>query len=101
MPRRPSQKSIDVCRPAPTRVMWWTPWLWSFRTILDLVLHEFRLVFVSPQALPRHEIHASLHDEDLAQSVTDRFCEHGVGRPSRRQLDGDGQRRLLLDPRRP
>src|SRR4051794_38220120 len=31
MPSTPSQKSIDVCRPAPTRVMWWTPWLWSLR----------------------------------------------------------------------
>src|SRR5258705_48609 len=27
MPRMPSQKSIDVCRSAPTIVMWWTPWL--------------------------------------------------------------------------
>jgi hypothetical protein len=27
MPSRPSQKSIDVCRSAPTSVMWWTPWL--------------------------------------------------------------------------
>ncbi len=27
MPSTPSQKSIDVCRSAPTRVMWWTPWL--------------------------------------------------------------------------
>ena len=30
MPSTPSQKSIDVCRSAPTIVMWWTPWLWSF-----------------------------------------------------------------------
>src|SRR4051812_50197737 len=31
MPSTPSQKSIDVWRSAPTIVMWWTPWLWSFR----------------------------------------------------------------------
>src|SRR4051812_24221733 len=31
MPSTPSQKSIDVCRSAPTMVMWWTPWLWSLR----------------------------------------------------------------------
>src|SRR4051812_45803414 len=31
MPSRPSQKSIDVCRSAPTSVMWCTPWLWIFR----------------------------------------------------------------------
>src|SRR3954467_12663400 len=27
----PSQKSIEVWRSAPVRVMWWTPWLWSLR----------------------------------------------------------------------
>src|SRR4051812_25226807 len=31
MPSTPSQKSIDVCRSAPTIVMWCTPWLWSLR----------------------------------------------------------------------
>src|SRR6187397_670482 len=31
MPRTPSQKSIEVCRSAPTSVMWWTPWAWSLR----------------------------------------------------------------------
>src|SRR6185436_10098439 len=31
IPSRPSQKSIAVCRPAPTMVMWCTPWLWIFR----------------------------------------------------------------------
>src|SRR5215470_8417644 len=31
MPRTPSQKSIDVCRSAPTIVMWCTPCVWSFR----------------------------------------------------------------------
>src|SRR5688500_18213265 len=33
IPSTPSQKSIDVCRSAPTIVMWWTPWLWSLRCI--------------------------------------------------------------------
>src|SRR5215217_4836413 len=32
MPRTPSQKSIDVCRSAPTSVMWWTPWVCSLRS---------------------------------------------------------------------
>src|ERR1043166_2220040 len=32
IPSTPSQKSIDVCRSAPTSVMWCTPWLWIFRT---------------------------------------------------------------------
>src|SRR5436190_15898811 len=36
MPRTPSQKSIDVWRSAPTIVMWWTPWLWIFRTRASL-----------------------------------------------------------------
>src|SRR4051812_39496605 len=31
IPSTPSQKSIEVRRSAPTRVMWWTPWLWSLR----------------------------------------------------------------------
>src|SRR3954452_1754921 len=35
MPSTPSQKSIDVCRSAPTIVMWWTPWLWSLRIRRD------------------------------------------------------------------
>ena len=35
MPSTPSQKSIDVCRFAPTSVMWWTPWVWSLRIARD------------------------------------------------------------------
>src|SRR5215213_2924693 len=31
IPSRPSQKSIEVWRSAPTIVMWWTPWLCSLR----------------------------------------------------------------------
>src|SRR5215475_12284501 len=61
MPRTPSQKPIDVCRSAPTIVMWWTPWLWSFR--IGLVLDEFRLVLAALQAPPRDELDARLDDE--------------------------------------
>ena len=31
IPSRPSQKSIDVWRPAPVSVMWWTPCDWILR----------------------------------------------------------------------
>ena len=65
MPSTPSQKSIDVCRSAPTIVMWWTPWLWSLRIgyPFDLVLDEFRLVLAALQAAPRHELDAGLDHE--------------------------------------
>src|SRR3954471_16798631 len=39
IPSRPSQKSIDVWRPAPTSVMWWTPWDWSLRIALLTLRH--------------------------------------------------------------
>src|SRR4051795_8800531 len=42
MPSRPSQKSIDVCRSAPTSVMWWTPWDWSLRIALETLRHASR-----------------------------------------------------------
>ena len=57
MPSTPSQKSIDVCRSAPTIVMWCTPWLWSFRIATSsAVLDELRLVLAALQAPPRHEL---------------------------------------------
>src|SRR6266545_2191978 len=63
MPSTPSQKSIDVCRSAPTIVMWWTPWLWSFRMCsLASVLDELRLVFAATQASERDELHSRLDD---------------------------------------
>src|SRR4051812_36643502 len=77
MPSTPSQKSIDVCRSAPTIVMWWTPWLWSFR--MFLALDEFRLVFAAPQGAPRHEVHVRLDDEHVAQSLANRLREGRVG----------------------
>src|SRR4051794_13721297 len=40
MPSRPSQKSIDVCRSAPTIVMWCTPWLWSFLMVTPATLPQ-------------------------------------------------------------
>src|SRR3954468_9733287 len=39
MPSRPSQKSIDVWRSAPTMVMWWTPWDWSLRIARRTLRH--------------------------------------------------------------
>src|SRR3954449_4006607 len=102
IPSTPSQKSIEVCRPAPTIVMWWTPWLCSFRKRTpQLVLDELRLVLAALQRLPRHEVHAGLDDEDAAQSLPDRLGERGIGPRARRELDVDRQRRLLLDPRLP
>src|SRR4051812_47664209 len=85
MPSTPSQKSIDVCRPAPTRVMWWTPWLWSFRT--GLVLHELRLVLAALEASPRHEIDASLHHEHVTEFLTDGVGQTGVRGPVASKLD--------------
>src|SRR4051812_50118292 len=38
MPSSPSQKSIAVCRSAPTSVMWCTPWLWILR--MKVILPE-------------------------------------------------------------
>src|SRR3954447_992446 len=99
IPSTPSQKSIEVCRPAPTIVMWWTPWLCSFRKRTPrLVLEELRLVLAALQRLPRHEVHAGLDDEDAAQSLADRLGERGIGPRARRELDVDRQRRILLDP---
>src|SRR3954447_3813980 len=104
MPSTPSQKSIDVRRPAPTIVMWWTPWLCSFRNrhLGSLALDELRLVFAAPQRLPGHELHARLDDERTAQLLANRLRESSLGLDPARQLDVHRQRRVLLDagPRR-
>src|SRR3954449_1488619 len=105
MPSTPSQKSIDVCRSAPTIVMWWTPWLWSLRIgggLLRgrLVLDEFRLVLAALQGAPGHELDASPDDEGGPQLLSDRLGERVVGARPAGELDVDRQRRLLLDPRR-
>src|SRR5690349_16756832 len=51
IPSTPSQKSIDVRRSAPTRVMWWTPWLWILRMRASLNVSgscQDPYVFLSP-----------------------------------------------------
>src|SRR5215216_3068090 len=99
MPSTPSQKSIDVWRSAPTIVMWWTPWLWSFRigSPRGSVLDEFRLVLTALQGPPRHEVDVGLDDERVAQPGPDGVGKRRIGRRTARELDADRQRRLLLD----
>src|SRR5689334_11894382 len=99
MPSTPSQKSIDVRRSAPTSVMWWTPWLWSFRMgeVSRLVLDELGFVLAALQRAPRDELDAGRDHERGAQPVADRVGEGGVGARVARELDRHGQRRLLLD----
>src|SRR5918992_2647220 len=97
MPSTPSQKSIEVCRSAPTIVMWCTPWLWSFLiSLLGSMLDQFRLVVAAPQAAPRHEVHARLDGQYAAQCLADRFGQGGIGGHPARQLHAHGQGRLLL-----
>src|SRR5215210_982865 len=50
MPSTPSQKSIDVWRSAPTMVMWWTPWLWSFRISARSASQAKRSELYAPRA---------------------------------------------------
>src|SRR4051795_10128650 len=78
IPSTPSQKSIDVCRSAPTMVMWWTPWLWSLRMTLSLALDQSRFVLAALQRAPWHELDGRLDDEHLAQPLADRGREVGV-----------------------
>ena len=86
IPSTPSQKSIDVWRSAPTIVMWWTPWLWSFRMRLSfLVLYESGLVFASWQAAPRDELDGGLHGQYLTQTGRDAVGERRVNGGSVRQ----------------
>src|SRR4051795_10638227 len=102
MPSTPSQKSIEVCRSAPTIVMWWTPWLWSLRMgeVSRSVFDERRFVLAALQRAPWHELHAGGDHERGAQPVADGVGEGRVGPRVARELDGHRQRRLLLDPRR-
>src|SRR5215213_3062940 len=99
MPRTPSQKAIDVWRSAPTIVMWWTPWLWSFRIWTSVsVFDELRLVLASPQRAPRHELYLRLHDEHAAHPRADGVGEARVGRGVAGELHGDREGRLLRHP---
>src|SRR3954470_18344375 len=99
IPSRPSQKSIDVCRSAPTRVMWWTPWLCSFRIWLLLALDEPCLVVAPAERPERDELHPRLDDERGAQPLTDRLCEIRPRRGAGGELDHHRERRLLLHAR--
>src|SRR3712207_9454903 len=78
IPSRPSQKSIDVCRSAPTIVMWWTPWLCSLRMV-SLLLDEPRLVLAALECPVRHEVDARPEEEHLAQAVGDPLGQRGAG----------------------
>src|SRR4051794_28332924 len=98
MPSTPSQKSIDVRRSAPTIVMWWTPWLCSLRMKL-LALDQFRFVLAALQGSPRHQLDARLHDERPSHTVADRVREFHTRPRVAGELDGDRQRRVLLDAR--
>src|SRR3954452_1176510 len=96
MPSMPSQKSIDVRRPAPTIVMWWTPWLCSLRMKL-LALDQFRFVLAALQGSPRHQLDARLDDERTAQTLPDRVREFHTRPDVAGELDRNRQRRVLLD----
>src|SRR5918998_324842 len=61
IPSTPSQKSIEVCRSAPTRVMWWTPWLWSLRIASPSSSSSWAAVGL--EALGDHEREALLAHE--------------------------------------
>src|SRR3954454_4155642 len=75
MPRSPSQKSIELWRSAPTRVMWWTPCVWITRMS---VLYQLRLV-VAPLERPEgDDVDPGLHDEHGADPLTDRVRDARV-----------------------
>src|SRR3954467_8706408 len=98
IPSTPSQKSIDVRRSAPTIVMWWTPWLCSLRMKL-LALDQFRFVLAALQGSPRHQLDARLDDQRTTQTLADRVRKFHTGSRVAGELDGDRQRRILLDAR--
>src|SRR3954471_3089433 len=98
IPSTPSQKSIDVRRSAPTIVMWWTPWLCSLRMPL-LPLDQLRFVLAALQGSPRHQLDARLDDQRTTQTLADRVREFHTRPHVARELDGDRQRRILLDAR--
>src|SRR4051794_9275782 len=81
-------------------VMWWTPWLWSFRMWTSVsVFDELRLVLASLQRAPRHELHVRLHDQQAAQSRADGVREPRVGLRVAGELHGDREGRVLRHPR--
>src|SRR4051794_35772414 len=91
MPSRPSQKSIELCLSAPTRVTWWTAWAWIVRMS---VLYQLRLVVAAFEGSERHELDARLNNQYSADPLTDGVREARVV-----PLHHDRKRRLLLDAR--
>src|SRR5690606_29177515 len=78
IPSRPSQKSIEVCRSAPTSVMWWTPCDCSLRMVIhvsSLVLDELRLVFAALERAERHQLDARREDQRFPNAPLDRRGE--------------------------
>src|SRR3954469_1474618 len=92
MPSRPSQKSIEVCRSAPTSVMWWTPWLCSFRgsaiAVLDRLLGRRRHQEADRLLLLLGEV---AEQARRAREDRDRL-HHGRGEPEIEHHRGDRHR---------
>src|SRR4051795_11941132 len=97
IPSVPSQKSIDVCRSAPTSVMWWTPWLWMIRMS---AIYQLRLVLAPLERPPGHQVDPRLHYEHAADPLTNRVGEVRVLAPFPGELDDHRQRRFLPHARR-
>src|SRR3954451_6291487 len=97
IPSTPSQKSIELCLSAPTRVMWWTAWLWSTRMS---VIYQLRLVVAPFQRAERDQLDLRLNDEHRADPLTNRLREARVVGGLLSDLDDQRQRRVLLDARR-
>src|SRR3954449_2405051 len=93
IPSTPSQKSIDVCRSAPTSVMWWTPWLCSLRIGLDATPPVVRAC-PEPGAQRRRDATQDGLDRDAGDSDDGIHVRHG-GR------DQHGEDRLADHDREP
>src|SRR3954454_7734110 len=89
MPSRPSQNSTELCRSAPTSVMWWTPWVWMTRMS---VIYQSRLVVAALERPERDQLDLRLHDEHRADPLTNRVGKARVVR----SFDDDRKRWILL-----
>src|SRR3954471_8191256 len=97
MPSTPSQKSIDVRRSAPTMVMWWTPWLWSF-----LMVPGARRVSTCNRCAARFPTGRGRRGSApraLRAVCRESLREGAIRRGAALSLDADRQRRVLLDAR--
>src|SRR3954469_25346699 len=97
MPSTPSQKSIDVRRSAPTMVMWWTPWLWSF-----LMVPGARRVSTCNRwaaRFPTGRGRRGSAPRPLRAVCRESLREGAIRRGPALSLDADRQRRVLLDAR--